>query len=282
MNKTIAITRYQGMDAVELLAPDGARALVLLHGGQVLSWQPTGAAEQLYCSPTALFAPGMAVRGGIPVCFPQFGKRGALPAHGFARTKPWQLLMAEQGQDDALCALRLEDDEETRKLWPHAFALEISVRIAGRRIDIELACENTGSEAFEFTTALHSYLRVEDVTDVRLHGLQALNYLDAVKGTNQVDFQESLRVNAEVDRVYGSANRTLLLREPKRALRIEQEEFSDVVVWNPWGDRCAALSDMPDDDYHQMLCVEAARVNTPVRLEPGEDWVGRQILSLDS
>lgn len=282
MNKTIAITRHQGMDAVELLAPDGARALVLLHGGQVLSWKPAGAAEQLYCSPTAVFAPGKAVRGGIPVCFPQFGKRGELPAHGFARNKPWQLLMAEQGRDDALCALRLEDDTDTRQLWPHAFALEISVRIAGRRIDIELACENTGDEAFEFTTALHTYLRVDDVTDARLHGLQALNYLDAVKGTTQVDFQEALRVNAELDRVYGSANRTLLLREPKRALRIEQEEFSDVVVWNPWGDRCAALSDMPDDDYHQMLCVEAARINNPVRLAPGQDWVGRQILSLDS
>jgi glucose-6-phosphate 1-epimerase len=282
MNKPIAITHHQGMDAVELQAPDGARALVLLHGGQVLSWQPAGAAEQLYCSPTAVFAPGKAVRGGIPVCFPQFSKRGTLPAHGFARNKPWQLLMAEQGQDDALCALRLEDDAETRQLWPHAFALELSVRIAGRRIDIELACENTGDEAFEFTTALHTYLRVDDVTDARLHGLQALNYLDAVKGTTQVDFQEALRVNAELDRVYGGVNRTLLLREAKRALRIEQEEFADVVVWNPWGDSCAALSDMPDDDYHQMLCIEAAQVNTPVRLAPGQDWVGRQILSLDS
>lgn len=278
MSKTFSISRHQGMDAVEIVAPGGARATVLLQGGQVLSWQPEAAPEQLYCSPTAVFVPGKAVRGGVPVCFPQFGKQGPLPAHGFARTQPWQLLMAEQGVDDALCALRLEDNEATRKTWPHAFALELTVRIAGRRIDIELACENTGTEAFEFSTALHTYLRLDDLVDARLHGLQGLSYLDSLSGKTQVEMQEALRVNAEVDRVYAHAIRALLLREPKRALRIEQEEFADVVVWNPWG----AMADMPDDDYHQMLCVEAARINRPVKLEPGEEWAGRQILSLDN
>lgn len=282
MSKTFDISRHQGMDAIEMVAPGGARATVLLQGGQVLSWQPEAGPEQLYCSPTAVFTPGKAVRGGIPVCFPQFGKLGDLPAHGFARTQAWQLLMAEQGADDALCALRLEDNESTRKIWPHAFVLELTVRIAGRRIDIELACENTGTEAFEFTTALHTYLRLDDLVDARLHGLQGLSYLDSLSGSNQVEMHDALRVNAEVDRVYAHASRALLLREPKRALRIEQEEFADLVVWNPWGDRCAALADMPDDDYHQMLCVEAARINRPVKLEPGEEWAGRQILSLDS
>lgn len=282
MSKPFSISSHHGMDAIELLAPDGGRALVLLQGGQVLSWQPAGAAEQLYCSPAAMFAPGKAVRGGIPVCFPQFGGLGALPAHGFARTQSWRLLMAEQGADDALCALRLEDNEATRKVWPHAFALELTVRIAGRRMDIELACENTGTDAFEFTAALHTYLRLDDLVDARLHGLQGLSYLDKLSGKSEVEMQDALRVNAEMDRVYAHASRALLLREPKRALRIEQEEFADVVVWNPWGDRCAALSDMPDDDYHQMLCVEAARINRPIKLEPGEEWAGRQILSLDS
>eukprot|EP01137_Pigoraptor_chileana_P032556 Opistho-2@22113 len=103
----IAITRHQGMDALELVAPDGARATVLLHGAHVLSWIPAGGEEQLYVSPRTAYASGQAVRGGVPVCFPQFAERGPLQKHGFARTKPWQLISAEQGEDDALpCTLR--------------------------------------------------------------------------------------------------------------------------------------------------------------------------------
>ena len=116
--------------------------------------------------------------------------------------------------------------------------------------------------------------------DARLHGLQGLSYVDKLTGKPQVETLEALRVNSEVDRIYAHASRPLLLREPKHVLRVEQEKFADVVVWNPWGDRCAALADMPDNDYHQMLCVEAACINRPIRLEPGEEWAGRQTLTL--
>lgn len=278
MSQTIALSSFQGQDAVVLIAPDGAQAVVMLQGGQLVSWQPAGLPEQLYCSPTAAFAPGKAVRGGVPVCFPQFGKRGKLAQHGFARQALWQLVMAEQSKTDALCVLRLIDDEATRKTWPHAFALELTVRIQGNAIEIELDCENTGSSPFDFTAALHTYCRLEDLTDARLHGLQGLRYWDAVNGEEALEVDETLRVNAEVDRIYQHARRPLLLREPKHSLQIEQEGFEDVVVWNPWGDKCAALADMPDDDYHQMLCVEAGKIHQPVRLAPGEDWFGRQKL----
>jgi glucose-6-phosphate 1-epimerase len=282
MSKPLVPTRHQGMDAITLAAPDGARATVMLQGGQVVSWQPAGAAEQLYYSPTAVFAPGQAVRGGVPVVFPQFAKRGPLGQHGFARQLPWQVVMAEQGKDDALCVLRLVDSEATRALWPHAFALELTVRISGPVLQLELDCENTGADAFDFMAALHTYVRVDDLTDVRLHGLQGLRYIDSVTGKDELDTQETVRVNAELDRIYAQARRPLLLREPKHALRIEQEGFEDVVVWNPWSDKCVALPDMPDDDYHQMLCVEAARIHQPVSLPAGENWTGRQILSVQA
>ena len=78
-------------DVVQLTAPDGASATIALHGGHVLSWKPTGGAEQLYLSPRSEYVPGKAIRGGVPVCFPQFAERGPLPKHGFARTLPWEL-----------------------------------------------------------------------------------------------------------------------------------------------------------------------------------------------
>ena len=97
MTTPISITRHQGLEAIELRAPDGARATLLLHGAHLVSWVPAGADEQLYLSPKSAFATGQAIRGGVPVIFPQFATRGPLQRHGFARGKPWQLVSAESG-----------------------------------------------------------------------------------------------------------------------------------------------------------------------------------------
>lgn len=39
------------------------------------------------------------------------------------------------------------------------------------------------------------------------------------------------------------------------------------------------MADFGDDDFKHMLCVEAAAVEKPVTLKPGEEWRGRQELS---
>ncbi|MEL4180113.1 D-hexose-6-phosphate mutarotase [Roseateles sp. PN1] len=285
MSTPIAITRHQGLDALELLAPDGARATVLLHGGHVLSWVPAGATEQLYVSPTSAYVSGQAIRGGVPVIFPQFGDRGPLKNHGFARSKPWQLVMAEQGADDALAVLRLTDDAASRMFWPHAFELELSLRVSGRVLQIELACVNKNeSEAFDFTAALHSYFRINDLDECSVHGLSGLHYWDKVDGAEKTQRVELLLPAGELDRVYHQVKEPMLLREQgistERRLQIQQQGFDDAVVWNPGPTKCAALSDMPDQDYMQMLCIEAATVEHPIRLQAGEEWIGRQDLIL--
>ena len=63
------------------------------------------------------------------------------------------------------------------------------------------------------------------------------------------------------------------------ALEIAMEGFPDAVVWNPWAERAAALPDLPDDGYRCMLCVEAAAIDRPVRLDAGATWSGRQVLT---
>ncbi len=276
------------MEALELRAPDGACATVLLHGAHVLSWIPAGGVEQLYVSPRSAYANGQAVRGGIPVCFPQFAERGPLPKHGFARTRPWQLISAEQGEDDAMAVLRLVDDGATRLLWPHAFEAELSVRVAGDSLEVELACENRGETAFSFTAALHSYLRVGQLDDVSLLGLGGLHYWDSVAGRAQVQRSELLLPGSpgveDLDRIYHQVKQDLTLREQGidgrlRELLIRQQGFEDAVVWNPGAAKCAALPDMPAEGYRHMLCVEAAAVEHPLVLEPGESWVGLQSLS---
>ncbi|XHS79173.1 D-hexose-6-phosphate mutarotase [Burkholderiaceae bacterium UC74_6] len=287
MTASLPITRHHGLDAVELISPDGARAIVALHGAHLLSWIPAGATEQLYVSPKTAYASGQAIRGGVPVCFPQFAERGPLPKHGFARTRPWQLVSAERSEFDALAVLRLTDDAATRLVWPHAFEAELSVLVHGRTLQIELAVENKdaeGSEPFDFTAALHTYLAINDIDEASVAGLSGLQYFDAVDKTEKQQRVELLLPSGELDRIYYQASQPLELREQgistQRQLQISQQGFEDAVTWNPGAARCATLADMPEDGWRKMLCIEAATIRHPVRLAPGESWVGMQSLVL--
>lgn len=280
----VSPTVFHGLDAVALRAADGAQAVVTLHGGHVVSWTPAGSGlERLYLSPASAFAQGQAIRGGVPVAFPQFSNRGPLANHGFARTSAWQVQHRERGpRGEALVVLRLVDDAQIRMLWPHRFVLELGVRVLGDTLTLELTCTNTGSLPMPFTCALHTYLRVADVSRVALEGLHGQAYWDKTDGREKTQDEKSLVIKGEVDRVYAGARQELLLRENagtnSAALHIGQRGFDDVVVWNPGAQRCAMLSDMPAQGYRQMLCVEAARIAEPVLLQGAQRWQGMQRL----
>ena len=277
---------HHGLEAIELRSPDGARAVITLHGGHLVSWIPAGSAgEQLYLSPSSEYAPGKAIRGGVPVIFPQFSGRGPLVRHGFARTMPWQVHGTQEGADGSAAAvLRLRDDAASRAAWPHAFELDFRVRIGGAGLTMELACRNTGDAAFSFACALHTYLRVNDVALTSLEGLADRTYWDAVDGRDKTQLEQMLQPEGEVDRVYLGVDRPLVLREDAagsaRGLLIGQQVFEDVVVWNPGAARCAALADMPPDGWRHMLCVEAVMLARPILLEAGQRWVGVQHLTV--
>ena len=269
-------TEYHGHPAVALQSSDGARATILLHGGHLVSWIPAGGEEQLYVSPTSQYGEGQAVRGGVPVIFPQFSSRGTLPRHGLVRTRGWQLGDTASQGAHAQAVLRFAADDETRALWPHDFEAEITVSIIGKQLDVEFAVTNPGDAPFEFTVALHAYLRTNDVLKAQLEGLQGVKYEDNTTGQWQQQWGDVTQVVGEVDRLYHDAGNTLTLRELGRKVAIARSGFTDVVVWNPGPDKAAQLSDLPDGDWQRMLCVEAARVIDPVALPPGEEWAGMQ------
>lgn len=279
MPALIVAQTYHDQPALLLKTAAGAQALVSLFGGQVLSWKTARGGERLYLSPQAQFDGSAAIRGGIPVCFPQFAGLGKLPKHGFARTKTWSVADQRTGDGFALVTLRLTEDEDTLAIWPHAFAAELTVVLENNRIDIELEIENTGYAPFAFTCALHTYLRVREVENIRLEGLYGHDYRDSTDGDRiKRDTGDVLTVEDEVDRVYHDVARPLLLRDTDRSLGMQVEGFPDVVVWNPWEARCAALPDMPDNGFRHMLCVEAAAARQKIELAASEDWVGRQSL----
>lgn len=283
------LIEHRGLPALRIRAGDGAQATVLLHGAQLVSWIPAGGSEQLFVSPLARFAPGQALRGGVPVIFPQFEERGPLPRHGFARNRDWQPVQRNQWPEHAMAVLRLTDDEATRAIWPQSFVCELTVGIGGQRLDIELAVthpqagdgdESIPVEPLRFTAALHTYLRIGELRQVRLEGLRGSRFEDCARGGRKdVEVETELRIEEEVDRVYvGAGRQSLLLREPGRRLALSADGFADVVVWNPGAEKAAALPDLGPEAWRQMLCVEAAQISQPVELAAGEEWVGRQTL----
>ena len=279
MKPFIETIEFKGIEALRLNGPRGSSAVVARLGGQVLSWLTPDGREHLFLSERAVFDGSAPIRGGIPICFPQFGGLGDLPKHGFARTREWSVAAQRCGDDYALATLELVDDENTRALWPHAFRAEISVMLEVDRIDVEFCVENTGPAPFEFTGALHSYLRVTQVEDVALEGLHGHDYLDAARDNRVVrETCTEIIVEGEVDRVYFDVRRPQLLNAGNLSLGIQSQGFPDVVVWNPWVDLCAGLKDMPPDGWRHMLCVEAAAVRKPVIVPAGEEWYGRQTL----
>jgi glucose-6-phosphate 1-epimerase len=262
-----------------LAAADGARAEVYLHGGQVTSWIPAGGEERLFLSSTSGFQLDATIRGGIPVIFPQFGSFGPLEKHGFAREMEWELLKAEKQDSRFRAVFQLFDDEASRLIWPHAFQCQLAVTISGQQLETSLSVVNSGKEPFEFTGALHTYFRIGDIHETVIEGLGGLPFLDTVGGlTQRVQAEQNLSFVAETDRIFYHAPSRVILREPGRALVVEMNGFEDVVVWNPWIGLGSRLQDLEPDGYRRFVCIEAARIGNPVKLDPGQSWSGSQTL----
>lgn len=281
-----------------LTLPCGDSVLVALQGAHVLSWVAQGR-ERLFLSDRNLWNGQAAIRGGVPVCFPQFNQRGDLPKHGFARNMAWQWLAEQDGDHlanakhehlkpkhanpDASAAhmqFQLVANAQTLALWQQHFVATLCVSLAPNQLQITLQVNNTDTQPLNFTGALHTYFAVQDIANTQLTGLQGQAEWNAVTDQHATA-NEVLRFDGEFDRVYQAASQALHLQDAQGTMRIEQSpSWGQSVVWNPGAAKCATLQDMPPDGYQHMLCVEAAQVYEPISVAPSQTWQGWQRLSL--
>lgn len=250
---------------------EGASAIVALQGAHLVSWRPAGKDEALFASARSPYEAGKAIRGGVPVCFPQFADRGPLAQHGFARTSAWEHVSTDAGT--ATFALR--DTPQTRAAWPHPFRLELAIGIGGTRLAMTLRVSNIGDTSFSFTTALHTYFAV-DAPRARLQGLRGVEYLTRGEERRHVEARDDIPAADAIDRTYFAAPRRLWLHDARRTLAIAQEGFTDTVVWNPGEARAAQMADMEPGGHARMLCVEAAAIEPAITLAPAVTWTGTQ------
>jgi len=160
---------------------------VYQHGAHVTSWKPAGNEEVLFVSTKSRWEEGQAIRGGIPICFPWFRAKlddPRAPAHGFVRTKMWQLESIIEHENGVAVTMFTHSDGHTRKWWPGEFRLVHRVTF-GSELRLELVCMNTGTTPFRFEEALHTYNRIANIEDARLQGLDRVSYLDNTESNKE-------------------------------------------------------------------------------------------------
>jgi glucose-6-phosphate 1-epimerase len=257
---SITDTVFGQLPAVLLRAPDGAEAIVTLYGAHLVSWKGADGRERLFCSAASVLDGSKAIRGGVPVIFPQFGEQGTGLRHGFARVSDWHLLDSgvEDGEAIALFTLAEEDlKPEYARVWRHSFSLALRVGIKGNTLSMDLEVRNTGEDPLPFAAALHTYYLVDDIGQVRVSGV----------GSDEVS------IDGKVDQIYANVGGEMAIATGSLTLQHRQAGFTDAVVWNPGAADAAALSDMEDEEYKRFVCVEPAVLKV-VTLEEDGVWRG--------
>ncbi len=243
-----------------------AQALISLYGGQVLSYRPTGEAEDLmFLSERAHYTSGLSIKGGAPICWPWFGvDRSGLNrgTHGFARQQFWQVVSTQTLADGASeVVLQLKDSEDSLALWPHSFELRTTINV-GASLKISLSTHNTGGDTMHLTQAIHTYFNIGAIEQVQVEGLAHTNYIDHAVGGNQAIKPQigAIAFEREVDRVYIQAPATLYIIDSawRRRIQIQTSGSRSAVVWNPWVEIAAQSVDLDDSDYQKFICVETA------------------------
>lgn len=247
------------LPAIRITAPDGAQALVALYGAHLLSWKTPDGRERLFMSARSPLDGSAAIRGGVPVIFPQFATRGDGQRHGVARLSTWQLGSTGDEANQASAEFLLTQDDVPARLaqgWPHRFTLSLRFTLDGYTLRIDYRVDNTSDASWDFACALHTYYAVGEFTQASLHGLAA--------GT--IEFAGAL------DDIHG-ATEALELQTADARLLLQQQGFTEWVVWNPGADGAAAIADLGDDDHRAFLCIEPARVDKQP-LAAGASWHG--------
>eukprot|EP00123_Amoebidium_parasiticum_P001166 comp12214_c0_seq1/m.6985 comp12214_c0_seq1/g.6985 ORF comp12214_c0_seq1/g.6985 comp12214_c0_seq1/m.6985 type:complete len:293 (-) comp12214_c0_seq1:67-945(-) len=261
---------------------------VNLYGATVTSYH-WNHHEWIFVSKDAVLDNKKAIRGGIPLVFPNFGPWNLGPQHGFARISTWKVLektetQVEVPKDAVTVSFELTDSETTRKMWNYAFRLVMSLILTKDSLTQELTATNTGTEEFDFTGLLHTYFKCDDVEKVTVEGLKGCKYDDKVKGGSHTEDRTDVSVKEFTDRVYHATPDTHSIKglagPTGPTLKLTKSGFPETVVWNPWDENAKKMADFGDDEYPNMLCVEAGAVGERVKLAAGKTWSGHQTISV--
>jgi len=272
------------------------------HGATVLSWKLNDQ-ERLFLSSIAKQDGSKAIRGGVPLVFPVFGPSGSsMPQHGFARVNEWTLVTKEDAkvvfslsfpaqvekgcgdQPDNIWSKAKQEKDESLKC-----ELLYTVNLKESSLVCTLQAKNTGSVSFPAQALLHTYLAVQDVPNCYVSGLEGhtvKDRLDASQSGTKAPAQITIGPELDRDHVPDAPGPGLaVLHDGTSTITVnaassKNEEALAVsyVVWNPGQEKAAGMSDLDNDAYQRMVCVEPGMIQATT-LEPGQTLELSQTIS---
>jgi D-hexose-6-phosphate mutarotase len=255
-------------------------AEIYLHGAHVTGFQKNGESPLLFMSDKSLFAPGKAIRGGVPICFPWFGSREGLPAHGFARVMAWELVATTALPDGSVCVrFQLPENAGGANAFLGKVDFIVTVNDA---LTMELHVTNPVAEPMIFEECLHAYFSVGDISDIAITGLKGAHYLDKPdNNARKLETGDAIKIVSEIDHVYLDTTGAVEIHDAKlrRIIRVQKINSASTVVWNPWVAKARAMADFGDEEFRRMVCVEAGNVGqNQITLAPEKTSVLKVVL----
>jgi glucose-6-phosphate 1-epimerase len=245
---------------------DGVTGELCLQGAQVTAWRPPDERPVLFTSPNSAFAPGRAIRGGVPIVLPWFGANRhtpTAPQHGFARTATWHLDGVETaGRGSLTLTLSLGDGDVASAFWPERFRAIYTVTFA-QTLSLPLAVQNHATHPIVFEEALHSYFAIFDIAQIAISGLAGTTYIDKTDAARRKSQPaDPITITAETDRVYLDTPGQCVIEDRgwRRRIVVEKDGAASSVVWNPWAEKATAMADLGDPAWRGMICLEAGNI----------------------
>ena len=303
------------IEPIEIVhAKSGARAVVHPYGATVTSYKTSTGREMLFVSRLAKMDATKAIRGGIPLVFPQFGRPDdSYPQHGFLRCNTWTAAgEVSQDGDEAASAdftLKLADATNARggSVWGLRedgsaaggvdCTVTLTVRVSPSSLTTTLTVKTPPeSAAFDYQCLFHSYHSVSggsalDADSCYVSGLGGYSVEDKVTGESYTLGDGPITVGGEVDRIYtppdGKPEVDAIVRTGKdgssASVKASATQGGSVVpvscvVWNPHLEKAKGMGDFGDDQYHDMICVEPG-VLKGGKLGGGEEVVFTQVIT---
>lgn len=283
---------FPDCNRVELVnTTDGSQATVYLQGAHLASWRTKDGEEHLYNSPMSVYKDGKAIRGGVPLIFPQFSDLGPLPtSHGFLRVSHGWLLESCRNKGPTCVAVfgyEMACGPEMTGFDGARATLRYRIEFTAEALAVSMTVTNTAkADSLSFGYAFHSYFGVADITNVAIAGFDDDAWLDDLEDRKKCPPQPIHDIHEEVDRIYLDQDKkpvsitTQTAAGAPKKLTIVGENMTEAVLWNPWAEKIKGMSDMPTDGYKKFVCVEHGRIIENVTLAPSESWTGTQRITV--
>lgn len=239
-------TVFESNGIVELKVA-AARCRIDLVGGRVLSYAVDNGPDVVWFDQTSGGANAEWIHGGVPICWPFFGRR-ADGVHGDSWRRRMEIL--SRTQEEGRCAVSLGLATAEGHL---VYTLDLMVR----SLRLSVSTRNVSDRPLNFACALHPYFRIGDRDRTVVRGVSGKELpLNAAINSDFTDFDADCEI---VDPVL------------RRTIALRFGGASSVGVWNPGAEmRCAGM--LPDGAWKNFVCVEPRLgVAFPEMLAPGAE-----------